>query len=105
MALRWCAAGMLEAKKQFRRVNGHLHLKALRTALDAHVASDVTTPDPTLQKRRWPHSPTAGAVTEIPRRSGHPPAGPIRGPLQPPSCYLSLRSQNLCLSSQTPPSQ
>jgi putative transposase len=25
MALRWCAAGMLEAKKQFRRVNGHLH--------------------------------------------------------------------------------
>ena len=28
MALRWCAAGMVEAKKQFRRVNGHLHLKA-----------------------------------------------------------------------------
>jgi Transposase, Mutator family len=25
MALRWCAAGMLEASKQFRRVNGHLH--------------------------------------------------------------------------------
>ncbi len=24
MALRWCAAGMLEAAKQFRRVNGHL---------------------------------------------------------------------------------
>jgi len=37
MALRWCAAGMLEAKKQFRRVNGHLHLRALRAALDAHV--------------------------------------------------------------------
>ncbi|MDP9398060.1 MAG: IS256 family transposase, partial [Actinomycetota bacterium] len=33
MALRWCAAGMLEAGKQFRRVNGHLHLPALRTAL------------------------------------------------------------------------
>ena len=26
MALRWCAAGMVEASKQFRRVNGHLHL-------------------------------------------------------------------------------
>jgi putative transposase len=26
MALRWCAAGMLEAGHQFRRVNGHLHL-------------------------------------------------------------------------------
>jgi putative transposase len=35
MALRWCAAGMLEADHQFRRVNGHLHLPALRAALDA----------------------------------------------------------------------
>ena len=26
MALRWCAAGMGEAARQFRRVNGHLHL-------------------------------------------------------------------------------
>ena len=30
MAMRWCAAGMVEATKQFRRVNGHLHLPALR---------------------------------------------------------------------------
>jgi putative transposase len=42
MALRWCAAGMLEAKKQFRRVNGHLHLRALRAALEAHGAAAVT---------------------------------------------------------------
>jgi putative transposase len=34
MALRWCAAGMTEAAKQFRRVNGHLHLASLRVALD-----------------------------------------------------------------------
>jgi hypothetical protein len=27
MALRWCAAGLVEAGKQFRRVNGHLHLQ------------------------------------------------------------------------------
>ena len=33
MALRWCAAGMIEAGKQFRRVNGHLHLPTLRAAL------------------------------------------------------------------------
>jgi hypothetical protein len=26
MALRWCAAGMAEATKQFRRVNGFMHL-------------------------------------------------------------------------------
>jgi putative transposase len=38
MALRWCAAGMVEAGKQFRRVNGHLHLRALRAALERHVA-------------------------------------------------------------------
>jgi putative transposase len=43
MVLRWCAAGMVEAKKQFRRVNGHLHLRALRAALEAHVAAGVTT--------------------------------------------------------------
>ena len=39
MALRWCAAGMVEASKQFRRVNGHLHLPALRTSLQRHVAA------------------------------------------------------------------
>ena len=41
MALRWCAAGMVEAGKQFRRVNGHLHLPALRAALDEHVAAET----------------------------------------------------------------
>jgi putative transposase len=40
MALRWCAAGMVEASSQFRRVNGHLHLPALRTALERHVAAE-----------------------------------------------------------------
>jgi putative transposase len=34
MALRWCAAGMVEAGKQFRRVNGHLYLPALRATLE-----------------------------------------------------------------------
>jgi putative transposase len=41
MALRWCAAGIAEAGKQFRRVNGHLHLAALRRALDEHVAAET----------------------------------------------------------------
>lgn len=41
MVVRWCAAGMLEAKKQFRRVNGHLHLPALRAALDQHVSTAI----------------------------------------------------------------
>jgi putative transposase len=42
MALRWCAAGMVEAGKQFRRVNGHLHLPKLRAALDAEITGTVT---------------------------------------------------------------
>ncbi len=42
MALRWCAAGMREAAKQFRRVNGYRHLPALRAALNAHFELDVT---------------------------------------------------------------
>jgi putative transposase len=43
MALRWCAAGMIEAGKQFRRVNGHLHLPTLRAALEREVAESVGT--------------------------------------------------------------
>jgi transposase-like protein len=41
MALRWCAAGMVEAAKQFRRVNGHLHLPALRAALEREITETV----------------------------------------------------------------
>jgi putative transposase len=37
MVLCWVAAGMGEATKQFRRVNGYLHLPALRAALDQTV--------------------------------------------------------------------
>jgi hypothetical protein len=71
MALRWCAAGMLEAKKQFRRVNGHLHLRALRAALDAQVAAVApSTYDAPRGGGRVAR--TAGTVIEIPRRSGHP---------------------------------
>jgi putative transposase len=45
MVLRWIAAGMGEATKQFRRVNGHLHLPALRVALDATSAVTPTKED------------------------------------------------------------
>jgi putative transposase len=43
MALRWCAAGMTEAGRQFRRVNGHLHLPKLRDALDECFTENVAT--------------------------------------------------------------
>ena len=45
MTLRWCAAGMVEASKQFRRVNGHLHLPALRAALERHVRAETVGAD------------------------------------------------------------
>jgi putative transposase len=45
MALRWCAAGMVEAGRQFRRVNGHLHLTALRAELQ-RVTTETVAPDP-----------------------------------------------------------
>ncbi|MBA2415100.1 MAG: hypothetical protein H0V64_04265 [Geodermatophilaceae bacterium] len=44
MALRWCAAAMVEAGKQCRRVNCDLHLPALRIALDRHVAAETVGP-------------------------------------------------------------
>jgi putative transposase len=43
MVLGWVAAGMGEAATQFRRVNGHLHLPALRAALDATIATVTPT--------------------------------------------------------------
>jgi putative transposase len=43
MVLRWVAAGMREAATQFRRVNGYLHLPALRAALDATIATVTPT--------------------------------------------------------------
>jgi hypothetical protein len=52
MALRWCAAGMIEAAKQFRRVNGHLHLPALRRNLETEVArrTDTTVTAPSYDQ-------------------------------------------------------
>jgi putative transposase len=43
MVLRWIAAGMGEAAKQFRRVNGYLHLPALRATLDATIPAVTPT--------------------------------------------------------------
>lgn len=37
-----CTAGMLEADRQFRRVNGHMPLPELRAALNSHFAENVS---------------------------------------------------------------
>ena len=36
MALRWIAAGMLEAERQFRKVDGYGDLHILKRALERH---------------------------------------------------------------------
>jgi putative transposase len=42
MALRWTAAGMMEAAKGFRRLKAHKQLPILRAALIAHQAQHAT---------------------------------------------------------------
>lgn len=42
LAVSMCAAGQCRAKRQFRRVNGYHHLRALRIALEQHVSETVT---------------------------------------------------------------
>jgi hypothetical protein len=46
MALRWCAAGMVEVGKQLRHVNGPLHSRTLRTALERYVTVENVTAGP-----------------------------------------------------------
>jgi hypothetical protein len=74
MALRWTAAGMLEAERQFRRLIGYRDLAKLAVA----VEREVTLPQPHNVRPSGPlPSPPADnhtrTVTEVPRRLGHPP--------------------------------
>jgi len=43
MALRWTAAGMLEAERQFRRIIGYQQLATLAVAIERDLAISVTT--------------------------------------------------------------
>ena len=49
MALRWTAAGMLEAEQQFRRIIGYKDLAKLAVAIDREIAQ-ATVPTPTHQE-------------------------------------------------------
>jgi hypothetical protein len=63
MALRWCTAGMLEAGKQFRRVNGHMHLRALRAELQ-RVTVEADAPDRQMTPST-PHDQRAADRSDI----------------------------------------
>ena len=70
MALRWCAAGMVEAGKQFCRVNGRLHLPGLRAALEREFAEPV---GPRRAQRRGGGSLMLTARHRSSRKRGNPP--------------------------------
>jgi putative transposase len=44
MAKRWCAVGMLEAERSFRKLRGHADLKAFTHNLRTHINKQTETP-------------------------------------------------------------
>ena len=75
MALRWTAAGMLEAEKQFRKVIGYRDLATLVVAIERRLhlpQPNPTTTQEAAASQSLCNDHTGTAVTEIPRRPGHP---------------------------------
>ena len=70
MALRWTAAGMMEATKGFRRLKAHkqLPIKAAAAALQAQQ----TTKQKLEENLRRIASSTGNARPEVQHRAGHP---------------------------------
>ena len=77
MGLRWTAAGMLEAEKQFRKVH-RLHRPTPPRRRDRTPTPPSTSPTPPRPRRPPSQSlcndHTGTAVTEVPRRPGQPPS-------------------------------
>jgi Transposase, Mutator family len=77
MALRWTAAGMLEAEKQFRKSSATATSPPSSSRSNASTTIAVT-PIPLAPQSRRPLSSSppdhhTGTAAEIPRRAGHPP--------------------------------
>jgi putative transposase len=71
MCLRWTAAGMLGAERQFRRIAGYDDLASLSPS----NARSPSPPRHTQSRRPLRSSPSEShtrAATEVPRRPGHP---------------------------------
>ena len=61
MCLRWTAAGMLEAERQFRKVIGYTDLAKLAVAVERDVAAKRAADTPTTS----PHTTVATAAPEV----------------------------------------
>jgi hypothetical protein len=74
-ALRWTAAGILEAERQFRRIIGYRDLAKLATAVEREIAQTATNiPDRGGRYARHRLTVTSGPPSRTPRRAGHPPS-------------------------------
>jgi hypothetical protein len=73
MALRWTAAGMMEATKGFRRLKAYRYLPILRAALVAHVSKDVVTKKIEPQADAAQHHSQQCLSHRIQQNAGHPP--------------------------------
>jgi putative transposase len=63
MALRWTAAGMLEAERQFRRVIGHADLAKLANAVERDRAPALAADTPRSHPSSMPEPQTATLLT------------------------------------------
>ena len=68
MCLRWTAAGMLEAERQFRKIIGYAHLAALALAVEADVAAGRAT---TSRSTTSPTDPTTTAEPAATRAAAY----------------------------------
>jgi len=86
MVLRWTAAGMLEAERQFRRITGYRDLAKLATAVEREVTQTVAPPrprSPLHSSRPDHHTPTAVAKFHDERDILNP---GLRRPQDAPMC-------------------
>jgi hypothetical protein len=63
MCLRWTAAGMLEAERQFRKIIGYKHLASLALAVERDVAAGRAATSRSTTPPTNPTTPTEPAAT------------------------------------------
>src|SRR4051812_9714133 len=101
MALRWCAAGMLAAGTQFRRVNGHLHLPKLR----AEIGADMARFPSAAHLASWAGVCPGNNKTAGKAKSGHTRPGNrwLKSALAPPPWAPSVGRTPTCTPCSAPP--
>jgi putative transposase len=79
MALRWVAAGMIEAAKGFRKLKAHQQLPILRAALIAHQDSQAAKIVAPASRAAKHDIAQRRSEAEVQQASGHPPGEALDG--------------------------